>query len=65
MHRLMLFVIQRTFTKTFWLLVITTFFGILMYDIRFNFKDMIFQEAISSLKKSGWKDWNPKNPFDR
>jgi hypothetical protein len=61
----MVFVAQRVFTKAFWLLVITTFFGILMYDIRFTFKDMVFQDAIVSLKRSGWKDWNPKTPFDR
>jgi hypothetical protein len=65
MNSLVQFVLQRILTRSFWLMVITTFLGILMYDQRSTFKDQIFQEAIASSQKSGWKNWNPKTPFDR
>jgi hypothetical protein len=58
-----IFAVQRLFTKTFWLVVITTFFAVLMSQQRDAFKDIIFQEAIAGLKKQCWPDFRPKDPF--
>ena len=65
MNEVLRFVIQRVATKTFWMFVVTTFLGIVMYDMRSNFKDQVFQQAVGSLRKTGWNNWNPITPFDR
>jgi hypothetical protein len=57
MPNIVQFVIRRLATRAFWLLVITTFLGILMYDLRSNFKDQVFQDALANLKANHWPGW--------
>jgi hypothetical protein len=64
MNRTVEFVIKRAGTKSFWMMVTTTFLGILMYDMRSKFRDQVFQDAILHSQKTGWDNWNPKNRFN-
>lgn len=57
MRSIVQFVIKRLATRAFWLLVVTTLLGLLMYDLRSNFKDQIFKEALANLKANHWPEW--------
>ena len=57
MNDIVLFVARRLLTKAFWMLVTTSFLGVLMWQLRSSFKDQIFQAAVMTLKAGGWKDF--------
>jgi hypothetical protein len=46
-----LFIAARLFTRTFWLLVMVTFVGVLMMGARSFYRNSIFKDAASVLGK--------------
>jgi len=57
MNDVLMFVARRLITKAFWMLVATSFLGIMMWELRGSCKDRIFQEAVEALKANSWKNW--------
>ena len=48
---ILVFVVARLFTKTFWLLVGVTFVGVVMMGARSSYRNSIFQAAGETLGK--------------
>jgi hypothetical protein len=45
------FLAARLLTRSFWLLVLSTFLGVLLMSMRSSFRDQIFKIAVETRKK--------------
>ena len=48
---ILLFMLARLLTKTFWLLVVVTFVGVIMMAARSSYRDSIFKAAAETVGK--------------
>jgi hypothetical protein len=51
MDELVLFLAARFLSKSFWLLVLSTFFGVLLFAMRSYYRNEVFQDAT----KASWR----------